>query len=42
MIAAVAGALGATLIDLTVQVTDDLRRRETGASSGQVVLALTA
>ncbi|HEU4850274.1 MAG TPA: helix-turn-helix transcriptional regulator [Terrimesophilobacter sp.] len=41
MIAAVAGALGATLIDLTVQVTDDLRRREAGASSG-VKLALAA
>jgi transcriptional regulator with XRE-family HTH domain len=28
MIAAVAGALGSTLLDLTSQVTDDLRRRE--------------
>lgn len=42
MIAAVAGALGATLIDLTVQVTDDLRRREASGSTGQVMLALTA
>jgi transcriptional regulator with XRE-family HTH domain len=28
MIAAVAGALGSTLLDLTSQVTEDLRRRE--------------
>jgi transcriptional regulator with XRE-family HTH domain len=42
MIAAVAGALGATLIDLTVQVSDDLRRREAGRHSDQVVLALAA
>lgn len=41
MIAAVAGALGATLIDLTLQVTDDLRRREASASGG-VILALAA
>lgn len=42
MIAAVAGALGATLIDLTVQVGDELRRREARGSSDRVVLALAA
>ncbi len=42
MIAAVAGALEATLIDLTVQVGDELRRRETRGSSGQVMLAIAA
>lgn len=33
MISAVAGALGATLIDLTVQVSDDLRRRGVAESA---------
>ena len=45
MIAALAGALGTTLIGLTEQVTDDLRRREaTWASraSGPVMLSLAA
>jgi transcriptional regulator with XRE-family HTH domain len=45
MIAALAGALGTTLIDLTVQVTDDLRRQQdTGQprASGQVMLSVAA
>ncbi len=45
MIAALAGALGTTLIGLTEQVTDDLRRQEaTWASraSGPVMLSLAA
>ena len=45
MIAALAGALGTTLIGLTEQVAGELRRREgIGASrpSGPVMLALAA
>src|SRR3954467_506787 len=45
MIAAVAGALGATLLDLTSQVTEDLRRRERPqrtAGGGPTLLALAA
>jgi hypothetical protein len=45
MIAAVAGALGATLVDLTSQVTEDLRRRERPERSrdaGPTLLALAA
>jgi len=45
MIAALAGALGTTLIGLTEQVTDDLRRREAARASrasGPVMLSLAA
>jgi transcriptional regulator with XRE-family HTH domain len=50
MIAAVAGALGATLVDLTVQVSVDLRHREAAelarssvqSASVRVMLALAA
>ena len=43
MIAAVAGALGTTLVDLTSQVTDDLRRRHRPERLGGVgVLTLAA
>jgi transcriptional regulator with XRE-family HTH domain len=45
MIAAVAGALGTTLVDLTSQVTEDLRsqqRSERSGHAGQVSLALAA
>lgn len=45
MIAAVAGALGTTLVDLTAQVAGDLRRQqstELSRASGQVMLALAA
>jgi transcriptional regulator with XRE-family HTH domain len=45
MIAALAGALGTTLIGLTEQVADDLRRQQSLASSrasGPVLLALAA
>ena len=44
MIAALAGALGTTLIGLTEQVTDDLRRQQAAASraSGPVMLSLAA
>src|SRR3954469_8761876 len=45
MIAAVAGALGTTLVDLTSQVTEDLRRRERPerfARTGPTLLALAA
>jgi transcriptional regulator with XRE-family HTH domain len=45
MIAALAGALGITLIGLTEQVTDDLRRQEaawTSRASGPVMLSLAA
>jgi transcriptional regulator with XRE-family HTH domain len=45
MIAALAGALGITLIGLTEQVTDDLRRQEAAwasRSSGPVMLSLAA
>jgi transcriptional regulator with XRE-family HTH domain len=45
MIAALAGALGTTLIGLTEQVTDDLRRQETARASrasGPVMLSLAA
>ena len=45
MIAAVAGALGTTLVDLTSQVTEDLRRRrsqERFAGTGPTLLALAA
>jgi transcriptional regulator with XRE-family HTH domain len=43
MIAAVAGALGTTLLDLTSQVTEDLRGRPVPTSGvGQTRLALAA
>src|SRR5580693_6425209 len=45
MIAALAGALGTTLIGLTEQVTDDLRRQEAAwvsRASGPVMLSLAA
>ena len=45
MIAALAGALGITLIGLTEQVTDDLRHRQaawTSRASGPVMLSLAA
>ena len=45
MIAALAGALGTTLIRLTEQVAGDLRRRQDAAisrASGPVMLALAA
>src|SRR5580693_868512 len=45
MIAALAGALGITLIGLTEQVTDDLRRQEAAwvsRASGPVMLSLAA
>ena len=45
MIAALAGALETTLIGLTEQVTDDLRRQEaawTSRASGPVMLSLAA
>lgn len=45
MIAALAGALGTTLIGLTEQVAEDLRRRQSVApsrASGPVMLALAA
>src|SRR3954447_16979443 len=45
MIAAVAGALGTTLLDLTSQVTEDLRRRERPqpfVGGGPTLLALAA
>jgi DNA-binding XRE family transcriptional regulator len=45
MIAALAGALGITLIGLTERVAGDLRRRQGGAASrapGPVMLALAA
>jgi DNA-binding XRE family transcriptional regulator len=45
MIAALAGALGTTLIGLTEQVTDDLRHRQTAwtsRASGPVMLSLAA
>jgi transcriptional regulator with XRE-family HTH domain len=45
MIAALAGALGTTLIGLTEQVTDDLRRQEAAwasRASGPVILSLAA
>jgi len=45
MIAALAGALGTTLIELTEQVADDLRRQQSIASarpSGPVMLSLAA
>ena len=45
MIAALAGALGTTLIGLTEQVAGDLRRRQgitTSRASGPVMLALAA
>ncbi len=43
MIAALAGALGTTLIGLTEQVAGDLRRQQAPArSSGPVMLALAA
>jgi transcriptional regulator with XRE-family HTH domain len=45
MIAAVAGALGTTLVDLTSQVTEDLRRQqhpEPSRHAGQTFLALAA
>jgi transcriptional regulator with XRE-family HTH domain len=45
MIAALAGALGITLIGLTEQVADDLRRQEaawTSRASGPVMLSLAA
>jgi DNA-binding XRE family transcriptional regulator len=45
MIAALAGALGTTLIGLTEQVTDDLRHQQaawTSRASGPVMLSLAA
>ena len=45
MIAALAGALGITLIGLTERVTDDLRRQEAAwasRASGPVMLSLAA
>jgi len=45
MIAALAGALGTTLIELTEQVAVDLRRHQGGAgprATGPVMLALAA
>lgn len=45
MIAALAGALGTTLIGLTEQVTDDLRRQQAAwasRASGPVMLSLAA
>ncbi len=45
MIAALAGALGITLIGLTEQVTDDLRRQQAAwaaRASGPVMLSLAA
>jgi transcriptional regulator with XRE-family HTH domain len=44
MIAAVAGALGTTLVDLTSQVTEDLRRQrpEPVRGAGPTLLALAA
>ena len=45
MIAAVAGALGTTLVGLTEQVAGDLRRQQsiaTSRASGPVMLALAA
>jgi transcriptional regulator with XRE-family HTH domain len=45
MIAALAGALGTTLIGLTEQVTDDLRRQDAAwasRASGPVMLSLAA
>jgi len=43
MIAALAGALGTTLADLTTQVTQDLRRsRPARAAAGPVALAMAA
>ena len=45
MVAAVAGALGTTLVDLTSQVTEELRRRqrpERFAGTGPTLLALAA
>ncbi|HKG48870.1 MAG TPA: helix-turn-helix transcriptional regulator [Actinomycetales bacterium] len=43
MIAAVAGALGTTLVDLTSQVTDDLRvHQQRSRSAGPTLLALAA
>ena len=45
MIAALAGALGITLISLTERVTDDLRRQEAARASrasGPVMLSLAA
>ena len=45
MIAALAGALGTTLIGLTEQVTDDLRHQQaawTSRAPGPVMLSLAA
>ena len=43
MVAAVAGALGTTLVDLTSQVTEDLRRQHRAERSrGATLLALAA
>src|SRR5436309_15528067 len=42
MIAALAGALGATLIDLTEQVAIDLRRQQALGRTGPVMLSLAA
>jgi transcriptional regulator with XRE-family HTH domain len=45
MIAAVAGSLGTTLVDLTSEVTEELRRRgrpERFTGTGQTLLALAA
>ena len=42
MIAALAGALGTTLIDLTEQVAGDLRRQQTLGRTGPVMLSLAA
>ncbi len=39
MIAAVAGALGLTLIDLTSAVTENLRAARRGISAGATLLA---
>src|SRR5256884_8969211 len=42
MIAALAGALGLTLIDLTEQVAGDLRRQQALGRTGPVMLSLAA
>src|SRR5437763_15286831 len=42
MIAALAGALGTTLIDLTEQVAGDLRRQQALGRTGPVMLSLAA
>ena len=42
MIAALAGALGTTLIDLTEQVAGDLRRQQALGRTGPVTLSLAA